>query len=64
MAMITLLKKQKPKLSTVLETGTCGYGLCGLERPRRRRRKFGVQEPATLCSYKRAQAAAVARLEL
>ena len=34
--MAMMLKKQKPKLSTVLETGTCGYGLRGLERPRRR----------------------------
>ena len=27
------------------ETGTCGHGLRGLERPRRRRRKLGVQAP-------------------
>ena len=27
------------------ETGTCGHGLRGPERPRRRRRNFGVQEP-------------------
>jgi len=54
MAMITLLKNRNLNfLQAVLETGTCGYGLRGLERPRRRRRKFGVQEPTALCSSKK-----------
>ena len=64
MVMITLLKKQKPKLLQESWKRACGYGLRSLERPRRGRQKIGVQEPTALCSSKRARAAAVARLEL